>query len=365
MQAPGADALRELEGSEPQAASLWHEARADALDGPDDAEQRRFALAAAARHATGIRRVTLLRRLADAQLLAGQPDAAIITLQPVGRALSAQPLAPTAETEKALAALRPRSAEDDWLTLSAPAALAGVELTRAEALSHLIKRDDAVAGFADVERRLQRLEGHAASQLWIRWARAQSWFLCEILGDAGAALQICARVRQKLPSDALRDGAQAIALLRAEEVASTSAGDFARGRALVEEQIALAQQQQAPREECLAWNARAILTTAKASCRRRAPPTSAPSRWRCRPGGCAAKRSARTTWRCCAPSSSSSTPPSVSSAATSRSLRRLATPRAPPKPRWCWARSSWPAATRPPPRATSPRRAALPSRAAG
>lgn len=256
---PSADALRDLEGREPEAASLWHEVRADALSGPDQAEQCRFALAAAAKHATGIRRATLLRRLADAQLLAGQPDAAIVTLQSIGRSLAAQPLADSAETGQALAAIRPRAAGDDWATLSADAALAAVELTRAEASSHLIKRDEAMAGFADVERRLQRLDGPAAALLWIRWARAQTWFLCEILGDASAALEVCARVRRKVPQATLAGGTHTIELLRAEEVASTSAGDFARGRRLVEEQIALAQAQGAPREECLAWNARAIL----------------------------------------------------------------------------------------------------------
>lgn len=256
---PSPDVLRELEGREPAAASLWHEARADALGSPDEAELCRFALAAAARHATGVRRATLLRRLADAQLLAGQPDAAMVTLQPIGRVLQSHPLPENLETGRALAALVRREAADDWASLDAASALAAVELTRAEALSHLIRRDEAMAAFADVERRLERLESPAASQLWVRWARAQTWFLCEILGDARAALDVCARVRARVSRTALSDATHAIALLRAEEIASTSAGDFARGKRLVEEQIALAQQENAPREECLAWNARAIL----------------------------------------------------------------------------------------------------------
>lgn len=256
---PSPDVLRELEGREPAAASLWHEARADALESPDEAELCRFALAAAAKHATGVRLAILLRRLADAQLLAGQPDAAMVTLRPIGRVLQAHPLPENVETGRALAALLPRAAADDWAILDAASALAAVELARAEALSHLIRRDEAMAAFADVERRLLRLDSPAASQLWVRWARAQTWFLCEILGDATAALEVCARVRAKVSRSTLSDAAHAIALLRAEEIASTSAGDFARGKRLVEEQISLAQQQHAPREECLAWNARAIL----------------------------------------------------------------------------------------------------------
>jgi len=255
---PSPDELRELEVREPETASLWHEIKAEALLGADDLEQGRFALSAAARHATGVRRATLLRRLADAQLLAGQPDAAMVTLQPLGRTLGAVPQ--TAAGTAAFAALPPqRPACDDWQKLSADAALAFVELSRAEALSHLIKRDDALAAFAEVERRAKTLQGAAAASLWVRWARAQTWFLCEIVGDARAALEVCKRVRSQVPAGALADEAHTIALLRAEEVASSSVGDYARGRALVEEQITLAVRQGNRREECLAWNARALL----------------------------------------------------------------------------------------------------------
>ncbi len=257
---PSPDALRDLEVRDPEIASLWHEARADALLGAEELEQGRFALSAASRHATGVRRATLLRRLADAQLLAGQPDAAMVTLQPLGRNVAPTPLATEAAASAAFAALRQRRpACDDWQKLSAAAALAFVELTRAEALSHLIKHDDALRAFAEVERRAKSLDEAAAATLWVRWARAQTWFLCEILGDAAAALEICRRVRSHVSAAALADEAHAIALLRAEEVASSSVGDYARGRALVEEQIAIAVRQGNRREECLAWNARALL----------------------------------------------------------------------------------------------------------
>ena len=252
--------LRELEGVEPLAASVWHEVRADALLATGELEQSRFALAAASRHATGIRRATLLRRLAEAQLAAGQPDAALVTLQPIGRGVAATLVPNTPNSAPALAALKlSRPLCDSWLTLSPDAALAFAELTRAEALSHLIKREDALAAFAEVERRLQRITGAIAAELWVRWARVQTWFLCEILGKPREALLVCARVRQKVPPEVLRDEANTIGLLRAEEVACSTLGDFARCRVLIEEQISLARRQKNTREECLAWNARAIL----------------------------------------------------------------------------------------------------------
>jgi hypothetical protein len=260
VEVPQPAQLRELEAEDPSAASLWHEVRADALRDAGDAEQCRFALAAAARHATGVRRATLLRRLADAQLLAGQPDAAIVTLQPLTASVAQTQPPQGPRAAEALEALKaPRAPSDSWDALPADAALAFADLARAEALSHLVRSEEAARAFADAEPKLTRLNGALAAEAWVRWAQAQTWFLCEILGDARAAVAVCARVRQQVPAELLRDEAHAIALLRAEEVAASSAGDFPRAKGLVEEQIALAVRQNNPREECLARNARGLL----------------------------------------------------------------------------------------------------------
>ncbi len=180
MEVPDSAALRDLEADDPEAASVWHEVRADTLHVAGDSEQCRFALAAAARHATGIRRATLLRRLADAQLLAGQPDAAIVTLVvahrrrdrchaklPDGKSAEEAQTTPSAE--------RPEC--DRWDKLSADAALAFTELSRAEALSHLVRSEEAVRAFIEVEPRLKKLQGPVGADAWVRWATAQTWFL--------------------------------------------------------------------------------------------------------------------------------------------------------------------------------------------
>jgi hypothetical protein len=251
--------LRALEAEDPAAASLWHEVRADQLAANGEAEQCRFALAAAARHATGIRRFTLLRRLADAQLLAGQPDAAIVTLQPLPAVINATGLPQSAHAKKALEALqRTRAPSDQWTELQADAALAFAELARAEALSHLVRSEEAARAFADIEPKLRKLTGLVAAEAWVRWAKAQTWFLCEIRGDASAAMDVCARVRERVPGELIKDDTQA-ALLRAEEVAASSAGDFQRAKRLVDQQIAHAEATKSAREECLARNARGLL----------------------------------------------------------------------------------------------------------
>jgi tetratricopeptide (TPR) repeat protein len=201
----------------------------------------------------------LLRRLADAQLASGRPDLALQTLEPASEGVANESVTSSKAVTEAMSALRPRAAADDGLALSPQAAAVSLELTRAEALAHLVRREAAVAAFAKVEQSLQQLEGPVAPQLWIRWARAQTWFLCEILGDARAALNACERVRSHVSNDVLDDARIAIELLQAEEVASSSSGDFERARKLIDDQIALAERQRAPREECLAWNAKGLL----------------------------------------------------------------------------------------------------------
>jgi hypothetical protein len=181
-------------------------------------------------------------------------------LQPLPASVTATQLPQSPRAAEALQALqRPRAASDSWATLPAEAALAFAQLARAEALSHLMRSEEAARAFADAESKLKQLRGTVAAEAWVRWAKAQTWFLCEILGDARAAVAVCARVRERVPKEELEHDLHAIALLRAEEVAASSAGEFQRAKGLVEEQIALAARQQNPREECLARNARGLL----------------------------------------------------------------------------------------------------------
>lgn len=240
---------------DPVTASLWHEALA--LRRTTRAAKRE-ALIIAGKDATGVRRLVLYRQLAEAQLFAGQPEAALATLQQVGRGVPARSTFPGGRVGQQLAARR-RGVLDRWEALSPEEAAVAIELVRGECLSHLVKKDETVRVFAEAERRLSQLHGPVAQHLWVRWALGQCWFLCEILGRAAQAMQVCEQVRRRVPAEVLGADEQASAFVRAEEIATSSVGDFARARGLIDELEQLAQQAGNLRELCLAWNARAIL----------------------------------------------------------------------------------------------------------
>ncbi len=239
-----------------EVASLWREVWAGWLT-----EQGRPSTdewIEAARASSGVRRFALVRRIADAQLLAGQPEKALATVMALGRVAPLASKAPAPEVARALAAQQ-RTQLEAWETLSPDAAMAAVELVRAEACSHLVRKDDTVKAFTELEKRLEKLDGPNASHLWIRWAKSWTWFLCEILGKPKDALKACEKVRQRVPAAVLKDDVQALEFLRAQQMACTTAGDFARALGLVEELIALSRARGDLRAQCLAWNARAIL----------------------------------------------------------------------------------------------------------
>jgi tetratricopeptide (TPR) repeat protein len=248
-------ALPRIEGEE---ASLWQEAWAGWLSARDRADASFEALTAATRGSTGVRRSALIRRIADAQLLAGQPDKVLATLQSLTRAVPGVSLRPATAAGKALGA-QPRSVLDRWESMTVDEASAAIEIVRAEACSHLVRKDDTVKAFGDLERRLERMKGPVAGHLWIRWAKSWGWFLCEILGRPADALLACEKVRRRVPAELLKDDAQALEFLRAQQMACATVGDFARALALVEELIALSRSRGDLRAQCLAWNARAIL----------------------------------------------------------------------------------------------------------
>ncbi|PZR05989.1 MAG: hypothetical protein DI536_31510 [Archangium gephyra] len=237
-------------------ASHWYEASAATRAARPDAVAR---LEQALKSAIGIRRLVLLRRIAEVKLFLGLPDEAIAVVQSAGRTPSiVREQLPESMVGRLLEA-QPRGPLDRWETLSAEEASTALELVRAECVSHLVKKDETQAAFAALEKKLLRLKGPAVPHLWIRWARAWSWFLCEILGRAPEAMRVCALVRQQVPREALAADEDAIAFVRAEEIATSSIGDFTRARALTEEHLALAEKAGKLRDQCLAWNARGIL----------------------------------------------------------------------------------------------------------
>lgn len=263
LDAAGPDALSTVAALVPLAipalddaeASLWNEALASVMT---DRGRTVDALTSAAMGALGVRRLVLLRRLADLHVLAGQPERALDALKSLSRGVPTASSLPTTSAGRAVRTLV-RAPLDRWYALVPDAALASVELTRAEALSHLVKKEETQAAFTELERRLTRLTGVPAAHLWVRWAKSWTWFLCEILRRPADAQRACQAVRRAVPAALLEDGELALGLVRAEEVAASSAGDFSGALARVDEHLRLTQAQRNLRDGCLAWNARAIL----------------------------------------------------------------------------------------------------------
>ncbi len=236
--------------------SLWFEALAMTKPGRPDAvswfEQ-------AARSAQGVRRLVLLRRIAEVKLFLGLPDEAIAVIGTAGRVTAgpAQPL-PASAVGRVLAA-QPRGVLDRWEVLSVDEATTALEIVRAECVSYLVKKDDTQKAFVDLERRLPKLKGAAVPHLWIRWAKGWSWFLCEILGRSQDAMKACALVHKHVSASQLAADEDAVAFLRAEEIATSGVGEFARAMEITSEHIALAERAGKLRDACLGYNARGIV----------------------------------------------------------------------------------------------------------
>ena len=236
--------------------SHWYEALAMTKPGRADAVAW---LEQAVRVAQGVRKLVLLRRIAEVKLFLGQPDAAIVVGASAGRAapVTHEPL-PASAAGWVLGG-QPRGVLDRWEALSVEEAMCALDLVRAESVSYLVKKEETQKAFTDLQKRLTRLKGKAAPHLWIRWAKNWSWFLCEILGRSPEAMEACALVRKHVSEAQLAEDEDAIAFVRADEIATGSVGQFKRAMALTSEHIALAERAGQLRDACLGWNARALV----------------------------------------------------------------------------------------------------------
>ena len=217
------------------------------------------ALAQAVDAARGVRRLVLARRAVEEQAFRGEVTAAVAAAAAAVRAVPAG----TTVIPPGWGRLLLQGVEDElerWDRLTQDEAAVGVELARAEALSQLGRTGETTRAFQGVQERLGRLPRSAgADALWLRWAKTWSWFQAEILADGPAARVACDEVRRVVSASALTDSFHAMAFLRAEQVAHSHGGDPARAEALADELILLSKQRGQRREECVAWNARALL----------------------------------------------------------------------------------------------------------
>jgi tetratricopeptide (TPR) repeat protein len=238
-------------GLSPQEASLWTEVLATAED--DDPERIRIA----AQGATGIRRLVLQRRLADRHVYLGQPLAALAAVEAAARITPTPSPMPSGATSAWLLQTQ-RSVLDRWESLAAEDAVLGLETARAEALTHLVRKDEATQALEGLERRLAARKGPAVPELWARWIRAWGWFCQEILGRPDQTRAACVRVRQSL-GDSVSEPKVAMALVRAEVLAASRLGHTEEVSVLAEEYLRLAESSHDLREGCLAWNTQGIV----------------------------------------------------------------------------------------------------------
>lgn len=236
-------------------ASLWDEAWAFTRGGRSETIAR---LESALRTATGVRRLVLLRRIAEVKLFLGLPDEAIVTIASAGKGQTPRSSLPDMAVGRVLQG-QLTHVLDRWDQLSVEEATTALEMVRAECVSYLVKKDETQKAYLELEKKLVKLKGPTVPHLWIRWAKGWCWFLCEILGRAADAMKACSLVREQVSDEVLAGDEDAIAFVRAEEIATASIGEFTRARVLSDEHIALAEKAGRLRDACLGWNARAIV----------------------------------------------------------------------------------------------------------
>lgn len=206
----------------------------------------------------GVRRMVLARQLCELHAFQGEPDRAVAVVDGLGYVSPKTPPPPPPLVARRRAALAP-GPFDAWESLPFAEARVALELARAEVLAHGGKADPAKAAFLGAEQLLAALAGPLAQKLWVRWLKTWAWFVGETLADPRAALAACARVRALVGDAALKADVNGAAAVRAEQLATSRSGDFARARALSDEQLALARRAGDLSEECMGLSTRGIL----------------------------------------------------------------------------------------------------------
>ncbi len=209
--------------------------------------------------ASGVRRLVLARLLAEEELFRGDVQKSAATALAASRlTLSAAAAIPEVWHEATL-----QGVEDElerWDRLTGEEAQIALDLARAEAISQLGQATETRRAFEAVDARLQKSKASAVTgALFLRMARTWVWFAAEVLADGPLARRICDAIRGRVPPDVLQASFHASAYLRAEQVAHSRGGDPLRARAMADELIELSKARGDQREECIAWNSRALL----------------------------------------------------------------------------------------------------------
>lgn len=218
-----------------------------------------YALKKAETSASGVRRLVLQRLLSEDELFRGDAQRAAASASAATRLKPGSDALMPAQWK--LAALASITDElEQWDRLTVDEAVLSLELVRAEALSALGQSNETRRAFEAVETRLLKLPATpGACALALRLAKTWVWFASEVLADGPMARSICDRIRARFPAEVIQSSFHAGAFLRAEQVAHSRGGDPNRAREMADQLIELSKHRGDLREECIAWNARALL----------------------------------------------------------------------------------------------------------
>jgi class 3 adenylate cyclase/tetratricopeptide (TPR) repeat protein len=239
-------------------ASLWYE-----VVGLLHRKYHRTQEAAQAFHkalasASGIRRLTLCRQCAEVELFAGEAEKALKTINEVGQIAGA----PAGELTESLRQKLASLTEDSLMrleTLDLPTAEMMLELTRADAFVHLARVSEADAVYKALGVRLETLTGENSLRLWLRWGRAWSYFLSQIVGNAKAAEEVCNSIRQRidLQNPALEE--ERMFFLNGESIVEMDMGRYDDAQVHNDERLMIAEKRKNLKEQTAAWNVKGII----------------------------------------------------------------------------------------------------------
>ena len=234
-------------------ASLWYEVLGLLHRKYHRTQEAALAFRQALLNASGLRRLTLCRQLAEVELFDGNAEKALKTIDEAGQINDAPGGEPTDDLRRKLATLT----EDPLAraeNIDLPTAEFALELTRAEALVHLARATEAETVYKRLGERLETLTGDNRLRLWLRWGRAWAYMLSQIVGNPKEAEHVCNTIRQRfdLQDPALEE--ERLSFLSAESNVESDLGRYAEAQAHNDERLSLAKARNNLKEEANAWN---------------------------------------------------------------------------------------------------------------
>lgn len=239
-------------------ASLWYEVLGFLHAHSHRTKEALRAFQKAFESSAGVRQLVICRQVVETELFDGQGDHALQILEN----FTQTPAEATDEVPDDVRVMLDWFVDDPlahWETITHEQAAIMLELTRANALTSLGHVTKAQQVYTSVETRLRALRGETCSILWLRWGRALSYLLSELMGDPRAAEKVCADIRRRINFQDPALAQEAGAFIAAEDNFESRLGHYARAKALAQERLAIAEAAGNFREQANAWNSKAIV----------------------------------------------------------------------------------------------------------